>query len=190
MTDKCPYCGSDTVRVQAREIGINENREAIVCERYFETFDGEPLCTAYTLCHAKNNKVANEGEPIGRLCSKELHKVHKAANEKLKLLWRNKIINKVWPYVVAYVTEDGKKLYATLVGVSEKSGYLRIEFFNGEQMIVPDEKLDTVDARTKTLLWLAQELGLTYPLSVQDLSEDETILAINKINQILREYED
>ena len=198
---RCPYCSGLILRVPATDVAnLTPNREALICENYYNLPDGtkvdqteidnhliERKCDAYCLCHAPSSKFGNEGKPMGRLADQSLRQIHMEANKAFADLWMTRLINHVWSFVVGYHTDNGI-VYAKRL--TSKGDPVTIELIDTGMVVkVPADDIETVSARTKAYVWLAQQMGAhSKGFSIQSLDEDESIKAINIIKQTIRNY--
>jgi len=197
----CEYCGGYVLKANASIVGNRTpDRKVYVCENYFLDETGRPIpedllhdhtikrkCDAYVLAHSPMSKYGNADTPIGRLANESLRKVRMDVNKRFMEFWTGDAIKHAWGFILAYRTEDGRRLYAKRV--KEEDGIIVLKFLGTDHMMsVPKSKTETVTFRTKAYLWLAEQMRRELR-SLQDLSERELIQAYNIINQTMKDYE-
>lgn len=103
----CPYCGSDTIRVDQKHIyGRDFNGKDMICCAKF------PECDAYVGTHGDSR------EPFGRLANKELRELRKEAHRVFDRIWLEKLTSR-------------HKLYGDLTrALKIKRKHCHIGFFN------------------------------------------------------------
>jgi len=98
MSDlKCPYCEGRAIFHSSSSIIYNGQDYGPVY-----TCEGYPLCDAYVGCHPGTSR------PLGRLANKDLRYWKKSAHFNFDKLWRDKIINDIYPVYIADTSNRNK----------------------------------------------------------------------------------